>query len=125
MNENLQDNLRSIENGVAVIDDILTQQVEDNFYENQENVRADDNRNRQPNRAPQQRDLNNNIDHINIINQVININMNNNNRQRVIEQDVRGDRIQRSKFLKLKDFLKNISSHIQRSEQFVRFCAIT
>jgi hypothetical protein len=79
VNENLQDNLRSIENGVAVIDDILTQQVEESIYENQQNIRIEANRNQpQPNRALQQRDMNNNIDHINIINQVININMNNN-----------------------------------------------
>lgn len=102
MNENLQDNLRSIENGVAVIDDILTQSVED-FYENQENVRLDENRNRQPNRALQQRDLNNNIDHINIINQVININMHNNHQQRVADHEVpHGGGISRSELSRKK-----------------------
>lgn len=98
VNENLQDNLRSIENGVAVIDDILTQQVEESIYENQQNIRIEANRNQpQPNRALQQRDMNNNIDHINIINQVININMNN-NQQRVVDHDIlRGHHRSKSK----------------------------
>jgi hypothetical protein len=99
INENLQDNLRSIENGVAVIDDILTQQVEESMsYENQQNVRIETNRNEpQLNRALQQRDMNNNIDHINIINQVININMN--NQQHPPQDNIRnGQQHYRSKF---------------------------
>lgn len=83
VNENLQDNLRSLETGVAVIDDILTPKEEENPYENQQRVEAEDNR----------FDLfhhNSNEHHINILNQIINMNINYNEGSN--DRQIRGTR---------------------------------
>lgn len=73
VNENLQDNLRSLETGVAVIDDILTPKEEEHPFENQQNIEIEE--------------IQNNCngifhssnDHINILNQIISMNINNHN----------------------------------------------
>lgn len=72
VNENLQDNLRSIETGVAVIDDILTPKEEEIPFENQQHIEAEYYRHRR----------NSDDHHINILNQIINMNINNNNDRR-------------------------------------------
>lgn len=64
VNENLQDNLRSLETGVAVIDDILSPKEEELPFDNQQNVERDD--------APNEQDEH----HVNILNQIINMNIN-------------------------------------------------
>ncbi|CRK95436.1 CLUMA_CG008698, isoform A [Clunio marinus] len=71
VNENLQDNLRSIESGVAVIDEILTPKEEEVPYENQQYVAIESDQ------ANGIRNENNNHDpHMNILNQIINMNFN-------------------------------------------------
>jgi hypothetical protein len=72
VNENFQSNLRSLETGVAVIDGILTPQEDEIPYGNQQNVGLDEDV--FPNHG-------NNIHnhHINILNQIINMNINNEN----------------------------------------------
>lgn len=91
VNENLQDNLRSLETGVAVIDDILTPKEEENPFENQQNVEIEEIQN--------QNNFNgifhSSNDHINILNQIINMNINY-NRENNIERRVsavRGNRL--------------------------------
>lgn len=84
VNENLQDNLRSLECGVAVIDDILTPKEEENPYENQQNVEAEDNRFNLNDIF--QHDSNDH--HINILNQIVNMNINYENN---IETQFRGN----------------------------------
>lgn len=79
VNENLQDNLRSIETGVAVIDDILTPKEEEIPFENQQNVEAEHYRHRR----------NSDDHHINILNQIINMNINNNNNERRVSNVIR------------------------------------
>lgn len=83
VNENLQDNLRSLETGVAVIDDILTPKEEENPFENQQNVEIEEIQN--------QNNFNgifhSSNDHINILNQIINMNINY-NRENSIERRV-------------------------------------
>lgn len=69
VNENLQDNLRSIETGVAVIDDILTPKEEEIPFENQQHIEPEHYRYRR----------NSDDHHINILNQIINMNINNSN----------------------------------------------
>lgn len=64
VNENLQDNLRSLETGVAVIDDILSPKEEE-LFDNQQNVERDDER-------PNEQDEH----HVNILNRIINMNIN-------------------------------------------------
>lgn len=71
VNENLQDNLRSLETGVAVIDDILTPKEEEIPYENQQHVEAEEPRFHQG-----LFQNNDNGHHINILNQIINMNVN-------------------------------------------------
>lgn len=66
VNENLQDNLRSLETGVAVIDDILSPKEEELPFDNQQNVERDDGPN----------DPNQDEHHFNILNQIINMNIN-------------------------------------------------
>lgn len=70
VNENLQDNLRSLETGVAVIDDILTPKEEEIPYENQQHVEAEEPR------FHQGLFQNDNDHHLNILNQIINMNVN-------------------------------------------------
>lgn len=72
VNENLQDNLRSLETGVAVIDDILTPKEEEISYENQQHVEAEEQRFHQG--LFENNDDNDH--HINILNQIINMNSN-------------------------------------------------
>ena len=66
VNENLQVNLINLESGVAVIDHILTPKEEEIPIGNRENIRDEENR----------IDFNNNYNHINILNQIINMNIN-------------------------------------------------
>lgn len=66
VNENLQDNLRSLETGVAVIDDILSPKEEELPFDNQQNVERDEGPN----------DPNQDEHHFNILNQIINMNIN-------------------------------------------------
>lgn len=73
VNENLQDNLRSLETGVAVIDDILTPKEEENPYENQQVVEDEDISFHHLNGIFQH---DSNEHHINILNQIINMNIN-------------------------------------------------
>lgn len=74
VNENLQDNLRSLETGVAVIDDILTPKEEESPYDNQQIIDNEDNR-------YNYHEMNaNNDHHLNILNQIINMNINYNDR---------------------------------------------
>lgn len=70
VNENLQDNLRSLETGVAVIDDILTPKEEENPFDNQQHIEHEDNHQNEDNNP------NRNGHHINILNQIINMNIN-------------------------------------------------
>ena len=89
VNENLQDNLRSLETGVAVIDEILTPKEEENPYENQQLVEAEENH--ALNGLFQQ---NSNDHHINILNQIVNMNINyngENDRQRVLRGNLRNE----------------------------------
>lgn len=72
VNENFQDNLRSLETGVAVIDDILTPKEEESMHENQQNADIEENRS---NRIGYfQRNGDNH--HIDVLNQIINMNIN-------------------------------------------------
>lgn len=72
VNENLQDNLRSLETGVAVIDDILTPKEEENPFENQQNIEIEENQNHNNFNGI----FHSSNDHINILNQIINMNIN-------------------------------------------------
>lgn len=84
VNENLQDNLRSLETGVAVIDDILTPKEEELPYENQQ--RIDNEESRYVNGIQN----NSNDHHINILNQIINMNINYSNESTAEVRRVRG-----------------------------------
>lgn len=86
VNENLQDNLRSLETGVAVIDDILTPKEEENPYENQQHIEVEDNHFNLNGIFPNH---DNNDHHINILNQIINMNINFN--ESAIEGRFRGN----------------------------------
>lgn len=77
VNENLQDNLRSLETGVAVIDDILTPREEESPFDNQQHVEA----------SPRYAPPNDHGHHIDILNQIINMNINYNDGS--IEQQYR------------------------------------
>jgi hypothetical protein len=70
VNENLQDNLRSLETGVGIIDEILTPKEDDNQHENQQRVGVEENIVRF-----ELFQRNSNEHHINILNQIINMNI--------------------------------------------------
>lgn len=72
VNENIQDNLRSLENGVAVIDDILTPKEEESLNENQQNADIEEH----PSNDYRFFHRNGNNHHINVLNQIINMNIN-------------------------------------------------
>lgn len=79
VNENIQDNLRSIETGVAVIDDILTPKEEEVPYENQQNGDIEFENQMEElyyHRYGNQRGSNH---HINVLNEIINMNINSDN----------------------------------------------
>lgn len=86
VNENFQDNLRSLETGVAVIDEILTPKEEETLHENQQNGDIEENRSNQI--EFYQRVGNNH--HINVLNQIINMNINNSN-DNIESRRVRGN----------------------------------
>lgn len=80
VNENLQSNLRSLETGVAVIDGILTPQEDEVPYGNQQHIALEE-------EVFPIRGNNIHNHHINILNQIINMNINENN----IDRRVRGN----------------------------------
>lgn len=81
VNENLQDNLRSLETGVAVIDDILTPKEEEISFENQQNVEVEE----------QFYHQNSDDHHLNILNQIINMNINYNHENNLEHRGIRGN----------------------------------
>lgn len=80
VNENLQDNLRSLETGVAVIDDILTPKEDEVPFENQQNVEVEEIQFHQSNDH-----------HLNILNQIINMNINYNRENNIEHRGIRGN----------------------------------
>lgn len=84
VNENLQDNLRSLETGVAVIDDILTPKEEDNHNENHENIEVEE-------VEEILFEENSNDHHLNILNQILNMNINNNRENSIDPRGIRGN----------------------------------
>lgn len=82
VNENLQDNLRSLETGVAVIDDILTPEEEEVPVGNQQHVDAE------VVQFPQNQSGDH---HLNILNQIINMNINYNRENNVDHRRLHGN----------------------------------
>lgn len=72
VNENFQDNLRSLETGVSVIDDILTPKEEESMHENQQNADIEENRSSRIGYFRRNGDNH----HIDVLNQIINMNIN-------------------------------------------------
>ena len=81
VNENLQDNLRSLETGVGVIDDILTPKEDEIAFENQQNVEVEEN----------QFYENGDDHHMNILNQIINMNINYNQENNTEHRGIRAN----------------------------------
>lgn len=106
VNENIKDNLRSLESGVAVIDDILTPKEEETPYENQQNVEVDNSLNLNGNI---QRD--NSDNHINIINQIIDMNINYNDQSEILGNSRPGTQFHENSVSRLKISYHNSHSH--------------